>query len=260
MLSLPAAPDASLAAESEQWWLPAGAGHRPWPPAGRPPAMAQTWRDLLFAHWPMDVAEMRCALPAALELDTFAGQAWLGIVPFHMTGIRPFGLPSVGWLSAFAELNLRTYVTVGGKPGVYFFSLDASNPVAVALARAWYHLPYVRARMRVRCERDAIVYGSHRTDHGHPPADLLGWYRPAGPVFRSRPDTLEHWLTEHYCVYSLDRRGRTYRAEVHHAPWPLQPANAHFPVNSLPQAHGFSLPGAPPLLHFARRLDIVDGL
>lgn len=219
--------------------------------------MAQTWRDLLFAHWPVDAAEMRRALPAPLVPDTFEGRAWLGVVPFRMTGIRPFGLPAVSRLSAFAELNLRTYVTVGGKPGVYFFSLDASNPVAVALARVWYHLPYARARMRVRHERDTILYSSHRTHRGRPPADLLGWYRPTGPVFRSNPGTLEHWLTDRYCVYCLDGRGRTYRAEVHHAPWPLQPAEAHFLVNTVPHAHGFSPPGAPSLLHFARRMDVV---
>src|SRR5579859_5771812 len=151
--------------------------HRPWPlPAGRW-VMAQNWHDLLFAHWPLPAAILRPHVPARLEIETFGGQAWLGVVPFRMSGVRLRGTPAVPWLSAFPELNVRTYVVADGKPGVWFFSLDAANPMAVAIARAWFHLPYFRACMsctgtmdglstaasastleqRAECFKDAIV-------------------------------------------------------------------------------------------------------
>ena len=109
--------------------------------------MAQSWNDLLFAHWPIPVATMRAALPVGLELDTFEDRAWLGIVPFRMSGVRLRGTPPLPWLSAFPELNVRTYAKIADRRGVFFFSLDARNALAIAIARAWFHLPYSRARM-----------------------------------------------------------------------------------------------------------------
>jgi uncharacterized protein len=234
--------------------------HRPWPPPRAPWTMKQIWHDLLFAHWPIPVAAMRAAVPKQLELDLFEGQAWLGIVPFRMSGVRPRWLPPMPWLSAFPELNVRTYVTHEGKPGVYFFSLDARNPLAVAIARTWFHLPYFRARMS--CEPEAsdpegIRYSSVRTHAGAPSAELVGSYRPSDKVFHARSGTLEHWLTERYCLYAALPDGRTWRADIHHPPWPLQPAVADFERNTMARAHGFELPEVPPLLHFARRQDVV---
>ena len=214
--------------------------------------MKQVWHDLLFAHWPIEVAAMRAAVPRAVELDLFEGRAWLGIVPFRMSGVRPRFLPPVPRLSAFPELNVRTYVTHEGKPGVHFFSLDARNPLAVAIARAWFHLPYFRAAMSCVREGEGIRYASVR-----PNAELKGSYRPVGEVFRARPGTLEHWLTERYCLYAYPRGGGLLRSEIHHAPWPLQPAEAAFERNTMARVHGFELPPEPPLLHFARRQDVV---
>jgi uncharacterized protein YqjF (DUF2071 family) len=108
--------------------------------------MAQSWHDLLFAHWTVDTAMLRPHIPAKLEIDTFDGQAWLGIVPFSVTGVRLRWTPPLPWLSAFPELNVRTYVTAQEKPGVWFFTLDAANALAVAAARLTFHLPYFRAR------------------------------------------------------------------------------------------------------------------
>ena len=240
------------------------ATHRPWPLPRRPWSMAQRWHDLLFAHWPIPADVLAPALPPGLALDTFQGQAWISVVPFRMSGIRPRGLPPLPWLSAFPELNLRTYVVLRSqpeqKPGVWFFSLDAANPVAVAVARWLFHLPYFRARMACEPEGEAIRYRSQRTHRGAPPAEFVARYGPSGPVYRAEPGSLEEWLTERYCLYAGDRSGRLYRTEIHHKPWPLQPAWAEIQVNSVARAAGIALPAEPPLLQFARRLDVAAWL
>jgi len=231
--------------------------HRPWPLPARPWVMAQIWHDLLFAHWPIPAAQMAALLPPGLELDRWEGEAWVGVVPFRMSGVRPRFFPAVPGLSAFPELNVRTYVRVEDKPGVYFFSLDAANPIAVAVARSLFHLPYFRARMSCQTEGEAIRYASQRTHTGAPPAELRGSYAPTGPVYQVEAGSLEAWLIERYCLYSVDKRGRIYRGEIHHTPWPIQQAEATFERNSVAQAAGIGLPDSPPLLHFARRLDVL---
>jgi uncharacterized protein YqjF (DUF2071 family) len=231
--------------------------HRPWPLPTRPWVMAQTWRDLLFAHWPIPAAEMAALLPPGLTLDTWEGEAWVTLVPFRMSGVRPRMVPALPGLSAFPELNVRTYVRMDDKPGVFFFSLDAANPIAVAVARVLYHLPYFRAEMTCQAQGEAIDYDSRRTHSGAAPAALRGRYSPTGPVYQVTPGGLEAWLIERYCLYSVGRRGRIYRGEIHHTPWPIQKAEAAFEHNSVAQAAGLSLPDRPPLLHFARRLDVL---
>jgi hypothetical protein len=215
------------------------------------------WHDLLFAHWPVPAADLQRALPAGLQLDRFNGTAWLGVVPFRMTGVRPRWIRALPWFSAFAELNVRTYVRVGGKPGVYFFSLDAANGLAVEVARRWYHLPYFRARMECRDHGGHIAYFSRRTHRGAPPAEFLATYWPTGEVFQPVRGTLEYFLTERYCLYTTGAGSKVCRAEIHHAPWPLQPAAARIQANSMAAAHGFRLPDVSPVLYFARRLDVV---
>ena len=235
--------------------------HRPWPLPERPWVIFQSWHDLLFAHWPLPASQMAALLPPGLMLDTYAGEAWVGVVPFRMSGVRPRFLPAAPWLSAFPELNVRTYVkssgAEGGRPGVWFFSLDAGNPLAVALARRFFHLPYFRAQMACRREDDGIQYHSRRTHRDAPDADFRAVYRPTGPIFQAAAGSLERWLIERYCLYSVDGRGRVFRGEIHHAPWPLQPAEAEFERNWVAQAHRSFLPDAAPLLHFARRLDVL---
>lgn len=219
--------------------------------------MAQSWHDLLFAHWPVDPAVLRPLIPQRLQIDTFAGNAWLAIVPFRMSGVRLRGTPALPWLSAFPELNVRTYVSHGEKPGVWFFSLDAGNSIAVAIARVWFHLPYFRARMRCREQDGWIQYQSERT-HRRASAGLLeGRYRPVGVVCSPRPGTLEHFLTERYCLYTADACGRVIRVEIHHSRWPLKMAEAEFIVNSMAESAGVALPARKPLLHFSRRQDVV---
>jgi len=231
--------------------------HRPWPLPSGPWIMAQSWHDLLFAHWPVDAAMLRPHIPAKLEIDTFDGQAWLGIVPFSMTGVRLRWTPLLPGLSAFPELNVRTYVTAQNKPGVWFFSLDAANALAVAAARLTFHLPYFRARMKCREAGGWIEYQSHRSHSGAPGAEFQGRYRGAGEIFEAQPGTLAHFLTERYCWYSATSQGRIYRGEIHHPPWLLQEAEAQITNNSMAEAAGLSLPAELPLLQFARRQDMA---
>lgn len=230
--------------------------HRPWPLPAGPWVMAQSWHDLLFAHWPVDATGLRPLVPQQLQIDLFEGQAWLAVVPFRMTGVRLRGTPAVPGLSAFPELNVRTYVTCGGKPGVWFFSLDADNSPAVALARAWFHLPYFRARMSCAEREGWIQYQSERTHRGAPAGSVEGRYRPVGEAFSPHGGTLEYFLTERYCVYTTDGRGQIIRGEIHHPPWPLQSAEAEFERNTMTERLAISLT-AQPLLHFARRQDVL---
>jgi uncharacterized protein YqjF (DUF2071 family) len=230
--------------------------HRPWPLPAGPWVMAQSWHDLLFAHWPVDAENLRSLLPPRLQIDAFDGQAWLAVVPFHMSGVRLRGAPAMPWLSTFPDLNVRTYVTYGGKPGVWFFSLDAGNALAVTIARTWFHLPYFRARMSCT-ERDGwIHYRSERTHRGASAALLEGRYRSMGEVFSPQPGTLEHFLTERYCLCTTDRRGQIIRGEIQHRPWPLQLAEAEFERNTMAESLGLTLTSLP-LLHFARRQDVL---
>jgi uncharacterized protein len=231
--------------------------HRPWPLPQRPWIMTQTWHDLLFAHWRVDSRDLAALLPAGLELDLYDGEAWVGIVPFYMTNVAPRGVPSLPWVSTFAELNVRTYVHVGGKPGVYFFSLDAANPLAVAAARALFALPYYSATMEIRQTADGIVYRSSRATASTVPAELEATYAPTSDVFHARAGTRDYFLTERYCLYTGAEDGSRRRVDIHHRPWPLQHAEGRFGVNTMAAAAGIHLPAAPPLLHFAKRQDVV---
>lgn len=219
--------------------------------------MAQTWRDLLFMHWPVPPEALRPHVSPALTLDTYEGQAWVGVVPFLMTNIRLRWLPPIPGTTSFPELNVRTYVTIDGRPGVCFLSLDATNAVAVEVARRWFHLPYVGARISCRREGDEISYTSERYDDRLPrPAQLEVRYRSTGTGERARPGSLAQWLTERYCLYASDPGGRILRGEIDHAPWSLEPATAEIVVNSMAAAAGVALPERPPELHFASRLDV----
>ena len=229
--------------------------HRPWPIPSSPWIMTQTWNDLLFAHWPVDAATLREKIPNGFELDEFDGQAWLGIVPFYMTNVSPRGVPNLPWMSEFAELNVRTYVRVAGDPGVYFFSLDAANVVAVAAARTMFHLPYFSADMKVE-ERDGWINYESKRSSG-PPAHFVARYQPTGDAHPPVKGTLEYFLTERYCLFNVDRSLHACRVDIHHPPWPLQPAEAQISVNTMADAAGIRLPATAPLLHFSKRQDMV---
>lgn len=228
--------------------------HRPYPLPGGRVYGTMCWHDLLFAHYRVDVAALRAVVPAALELDLHRGDAWLGVVPFYMSHV---GLPHcnrVPGLSAFEELNVRTYVKVAGRAGVYFFSLDAACWPAVLGARAGFRLPYFWADMQLRRSGAAIHFESRRRIG--PPASFEAHYRPTSEVRCSEAGSLEHWLTERYCLYTLDGSGAALRCDIHHLPWPLQSAEASLERLDMTRAIGLQLQGKP-LLHFARRLDVL---
>jgi uncharacterized protein len=232
--------------------------HRPWPMPQAPWVMTQTWHDLLFAHWPVAPRVLEGSVPPHFPIDVFDGAAWIGVVPFHMTNVAPRGVPAVPRLSAFPELNVRTYVRVGDRPGVYFFSLDAGSAVAVRAARMLLNLPYYAASMTVMSTAAGIEYHSRREGSG--PATFAATYGPAGAPFFARAGSLEYFLTERYCLYNLDRRGKPYRLEIHHPPWPLQPARAGMLRHTMDAVNGLSLSPEPALLHFAKRQDMVAWL
>ena len=211
-------------------------------------------------HWPVDVEALRPLVPPALSIDTFDGSAWIGVVPFGMTGVRPHFLPAVPRLSNFPEINLRTYVKAEGRPGVWFFSLDAHNRLAVRLARATFHLPYFNAEMSCNASDDEVHYRSVRTHRGAPPAKFEARYSPLGEPFESGQGSIENFLTERYCLYSADARGNVRRGEVHHQLWPLQPAEAEVRTLAMTQQIGLKLPETPPVLHFSKRLDVLAWL
>jgi uncharacterized protein YqjF (DUF2071 family) len=214
--------------------------------------MKQIWHDLLFAHWPLPADKLRPLVPAQLALDTFDGQCWVGVVPFRMSGIRARGLPPIPGLSRFPELNVRTYVTYGGKTGVYFFSLDAANFAAVWAARKFYHLPYFRAAMTSKEIGGSIHYYSRRLRGD---AEFRGHYRPTADVRLREKGSIEHWFTERYCLYTT-YENQVFRGEIHHQPWPLQDAEAEFESNTVAASAGISVSGSP-LLHFGRRLEVL---
>ena len=218
--------------------------------------MAMRWHDLLFLHWPVRPEVIRPLIPPDLELDTFDGSAWIGVVPFRMTRVRPRHFPSFVGL-AFSEINVRTYVWSPGRSGVWFFSLDATNRLAVRTARARYGLPYYDARIDIQSERGRIHYQSIRVDKRSSGAEFGAFYKPTGDVYRSAPGTIDRWLTDRYCLYTVDRAGGAGYAEIHHAPWPLQPAEVELRVNTMTAPLGINLPAVPPLAHFALRLEVV---
>ena len=221
--------------------------------------MRQTWSELLFAHWPVPAATIAPLLPPGLELETWDGSAWLGIVPFRMEGVRLRGLPPIPGTSSFPELNVRTYVAAGGKPGVWFFSLDATSLPAVLAARAAFCLPYYTARMRCDAHGDTISYASRRRNlrQAAMRAEFAARYRPLGSAFTPRPGTLEYFITERYCLYAAAAGGRLLRADITHAPWRLRPAEAEITANTMASAAGITLPATEPLLHYSARQEAL---
>lgn len=231
--------------------------HRPWPLPDGPWVMSQRWCNVLFAHWPVPARILRDQIPSTLTLDTWEDQAWLGIVPFCMEAVRPRGIPALPGVSHFPELNLRTYVRRNDKPGVWFFSLDAGHPLAVRLARTFFHLPYFDARMHSESAGPYIRYRSQRTHAQAHPASFQALYAPHGKRFTATAGSLEYWLTERYCLYAASPRGQLYCGEIHHSPWLLQRAEAELQRNTLAVPLGLNVQAAPHLLHFARALDVL---
>jgi uncharacterized protein YqjF (DUF2071 family) len=216
------------------------------------------WCDLLFLHWEIPVEVLSRFIPSPLRLDTFDGRAFVGVVPFRMEDIGFRGMPTMLPLaSRFAELNVRTYVRIGDRPGVYFFSLDAANPLAVFGGRHVFWVPYHHARIDLRRGGDEIDYRSERRDRRGGEGRFEARWRPRGEAFLAASGTLEHWLTERYCLYTM-RRGVVWRGEIHHAPWPLREVDVEISKNTVTRGLGIDLPDTPPLHPMAvSRIDVL---
>ncbi len=216
------------------------------------------WHDLLFAHWPIPVEALRPLIPPGLEIDTFEGTAWLGIVAFRMSQVGPVGLATPPILGRFGEINVRTYVSHGGHHGVWFFSLDAASVLTVIGASAWFHLPYRLAGITCQAGADgSIAYRSQRAHPGMGSAGFRARYRPTGPIDPAAAGTLNAFLTDRPSLFSADRHGRLYRGDVQHAAWPLQAAEAEIRTETLIAGAGLVRPATEPILAFSRTLDVV---
>jgi uncharacterized protein len=218
--------------------------------------MTQAWNDLLFAHWRVDADALRRAVPPSIPIDEFDGSAWVGVTPFRVEGFRLRRLPPLPFIHSFPEVNVRTYATIGGRPGIFFFSLDTSSRFAVESARRIYRLPYFHARQRHARAGEEVEFDSERTQRDGPAAELAIRYAPAGEPFGPEPGTLEHFLTERYCLYTLDSAGRVLRGEIDHERWRICEASAEIGANTMGRQVGLELEEAP-LVHLAERRDVL---
>jgi uncharacterized protein len=230
--------------------------HRPYPMPPRPWVGGQTWEHLLFAHWSVEPSALSRIVPPGLELDLFDGRAWVAITPFLLRGLRVRFLPSIPAVNPFLETNVRTYFRRGGRPGIYFFSLDATSRLAVDGARILNGLPYRHARGRIAVAHATVAYRLDRTDRAHGAAWLEASYGPSGPAREAPPGSLEHFLVERYCLFTIRRSGEILRTDIHHRPWRIHAADGEI-------HHGGLVPETlepltdRPVLHVARRQDVV---
>ena len=230
--------------------------HRPWALPRGPWVLRQRWLDLLFVHWPVPATRVRRFVPPSLDVDEFHGTTWVGIVPFMIEELTWRFVPALPYFSSFPELNLRVYVTTGGKPGVWFISLDADNAAAVLGARTAFALPYWRASIAMNRSNHEIMFRSERRRNRKVAFETR--YGATGEPMEAVPGTLEHFLTERYCLYSVYRDGGVRRLEIHHAPWRLRRADAEIQCNTLASGQGFRIDATePPLVHFSARQDVL---
>lgn len=220
--------------------------------------MKQSWKNLLFAHWPIPVDVIRPYVPKPLQVDTFERYAWIGVVAFVMDGIFLRGLPGMPLFAKFPEINVRTYVHFNGKPGVFFLSLDAPHWVTYTLARKWYRLPYFYSQIHTQQDQPEFYYHSLRKDRRSSfPASFDGKFMASSDVYFSKKGMIDHWLTERYCLYSVDAKGNIYHGEIDHTPWPLQNVEAAIYQNTLIAPFKIELPRMQPLFHFSAGVDSI---
>ncbi|WP_243292513.1 DUF2071 domain-containing protein [Bacillus sp. FJAT-47783] len=225
--------------------------HRPYPMPNNRWLMTQTWKDLLFIHWPVAKEEIEKHIPSPLQVDTFEGKAWIAIVPFWLKSIRLHGLPRIPFASTFFEINVRTYVTYKNRRGVYFFTLDANHLPAIKIAKATFFLPYLHATVNLTKSGDFVNFKSIRKQHGYPKATFHANYEPTSSPFLAQRGSLEEWLIERYNLL-LVNRGKVYIGEIHHKQWELQHANVDIKTNELLSFLPSSIVKEPPLVHYSK--------
>jgi uncharacterized protein len=224
-------------------------GHRLWPLPGMPWVMRQTWGDLLFVHYPVRLEVLRRLVPDVLPLDSFHGMGWVGMVLFEMSGVRLRGLPPIPGTHRFPQVNLRTYITIDGKPGVYFFNIDANNKM-VANAAKLAHLPYNHKDINMSHSGQEINFQSR--------GNLEVSYRPVSlsKSTHAAKGSFEEWMAERYCFYTLNRQGVPLRCDILHQPWALQEAEAEIPRNTLLSKHGIETESDQPTFHFSKKMEV----
>lgn len=231
--------------------------HRPFPLPKGPWVMRQEWHDLLFAHWSIDPAALRERVPRPLEPDLWHEEGYISVTPFHLRGLRPPGFMALPGISHFREINVRTYVIFQGVPGIFFFSLDATNLSAVVGARVVYALPYYKARISIDQDKDAIRYHSQRLQQPLPAEFRVTYAATSGVLpWQSPGESLARFLSERYCLYAALGRS-IYRVTIHHVPWPLQDATAEIEINSMTGPLNLTLAAQPKLLNFSKFLDVL---
>lgn len=241
--------------------------HRPWLPPDSHWLLSQSVNDLLLAHFAIEPATLRKLVPEELTLELYDGIAWLTVSPFSVSHVRPSGVPPLPGLSFFSQINVRTYVTMRGKPGLYFFSVDATNLSAVWFARVFFRMQYWHSSIQVsgatiQSRKGAATEIHFRAKRLHGPAAQQGparldvVYAPQGEAEKARAGSLDKFLTERYCVYSWHRQ-KFYCTEIHHQPWPLQRVQVDFRANSIAEPLGLSLPLQPELCHFSRSIKML---
>jgi uncharacterized protein len=219
------------------------------------PVMYQSWGDLLFMHWEVPAESLRRLLPARLEVDDFEGRAWVGVTPFTLWGVRPVFTPPLPLVSEFHEINVRTYVHLGGIPGVWFFSLDANSNVAVTAARALFRLPYFYADI-TREQRDhTTVYSASRESDSGAHAEFGATWTVGDELTMAAPGSLDFFLTERYCLYTADG-DKLYRVRIHHRPWPLSKVRVETYRSKMVEAAGLGRPAGEPLVHHGGPVDV----
>ncbi|MCA9623087.1 MAG: DUF2071 domain-containing protein [Myxococcales bacterium] len=225
-------------------------------PSGRP-AGFQRWRKLLFLHWEVPVDQVAATLPAGLEPDLWEGKALVGLVPFTMRDVVPWWSPSVPGVSNFHELNMRTYVRHGSTPGVWFYSLDAANALAVVVARVGWKLPYHKAAMSLEEEDDGWVrYHSERRWPAPKPAVFAARYRVGEPSGRAPVGTLEHFLVERYVLFTMEG-DQLLSGRVHHEPYPLSQVELDGCEQTIVAAQGMTPASEAPILaHYSEGVDV----
>lgn len=232
--------------------------HRPWPLPSKNWIMRQSWRNVLFVHYPVSSEYLRTYIPSSLEIDTYKGTAWLGMVAFMMEGIFPRGLSSISLTPSFSEINVRTYVHFNGKPGVYFLSLDVNDWASYTIARRWYRLPYQRTNISYQQEGETFYFESARKSTAvDSPISIQIKYTPLSEVYFPKEGTLDHWLTERYCLFSSNKKGNIFCGEIHHQPWPIQNVKAEINRNTLYTPFKKDNTNLQPLYHFSKGVDTL---
>lgn len=218
-----------------------------------PWVMKQTWQDLLFAHYPVKLEVLQQVVPSVFQLEQYNGTAWIGVVPFRVQNHRVRFLPPMPGINRFLQLNVRTYVTINGKRGVYFLSIDMNHLIARQLAKSLFYMPTQTATINMSHNECGIYFNSKTVEKGHPEFECQ--YTPIGQPFYARKETFEAWLVERYSMYSLNRRGEVVRCDILHDYWPLQYVDVEINNNSIFQNRGIQVASKDPILHYAKRME-----